>query len=95
MYKLYEYKQDDVKIGVIVSDKEQCLYIGNTLYSAKTNKTPERKSLDSDITGRGLVKVELDPFRTMIAGEDAQPVYEHEEPDKSSILQHWYSRVSL
>ena len=94
MYKLYEYRQDDVKIGVIISDKEQCLYIGNKLYSARTNKTPDKQFLHSDITGRGLVKVDLDPLRTTIAGEEVSPVYEHEEPDKSSILQHWHSWLS-
>ncbi len=93
MYKLYEYRQDDVKIGVIISDTEQCLYIGNKLYSARTNKTPYKQFLHSDITGRGLVKVELDPFQTTIAGEVVTPVYEHQEPDKASILQHWYSRL--
>ncbi len=94
MYKLYEYEQEDLKIGLIVSDKEQCLYIGNKLYSAKTNVTPEKQSLDSDITGRGLVKIELDPLRVTIAGEEVKPVYEHEEPDKYNILQHWNSRLS-
>ena len=47
MYKLYEYRQDDVKIGVIISDTEQCLYIGNKLYSARTNKTPYKQFLHS------------------------------------------------
>ena len=94
MYKLYEYKQDDIKIGLIVSDKEQLLYIGNKLYSARTNISPGKQALHSDITGHGLVKVELDPLRVTIAGVEADPVYEHEEPDKSSILQHWNSRLS-
>ncbi|MBO6302893.1 MAG: hypothetical protein J6N15_10695 [Ruminiclostridium sp.] len=93
MYKLYEYHQDDIKIGLIISDIEQCLYIGNKLYSARTNATPEKQYLDSDITGRGLVKIELDPLRTTIAGVETEPAYVHEEPDKSSILQHWYSRL--
>lgn len=93
MYKLYEYKKDDVKIGLIVSDKEQCLYIGNTLYSARTNKTPDKQFLHSDITGHGLVKIELDPLRVTIAGEEVAPIYEHEEPDKTAILQHWNSRL--
>lgn len=94
MYKLYEYEQDDTKIGLIVSNKEQCLYIGNTLYSARTNKTPDKQSLNSDITGRGLVKIELDPLKVVIAGKEVKPVYEHEEPDKYNILQHWNSRLS-
>lgn len=93
MYKLYEYDQDDLKIGLIISEKEQCLYIGNKLYSAKTNKSPDKTNLNSDITGRGLIKVELDPLRVTIAGIETPPTYEHEEPDKSSILQHWYSRL--
>ncbi len=54
MYKLYEYKQDDIRIGLIVSDKEQLLYIGSKLYSAKTNITPDKQALHSDITGHGL-----------------------------------------
>lgn len=93
MYKLYEYKQDDIKIGLIVSDTEQLLYIGNKLYSARTNVTPDKQSLDSDITGRGLVKIELDPLHTTIAGAEVTPTYEYEAPDKASILQHWYSRI--
>ena len=94
MYKLYEYHKDDVKIGLIMSDDEQCLYIGSTLYSARTNKTPDKQVLCSDITGRGLVKIELEPLRVTIAGEEVSPVYEHEEPDKSAILQHWNARLS-
>ncbi len=94
MYKLYEYKQDDIKIGLIISDKEQCLYIGNKLYSARTNVTPDKQTLHSDITGHGLVQVELDPLRVTIAGEEVTPTYEHEEPDRYSILQHWNSRLS-
>ena len=94
MYKLYEYRKEDVKIGLIISDEEQCLYIGSTLYSARTNKTPDKQFLHSDITGRGLVKVELDPLRTTIAGEVVSPTYEYEAPDKASILQHWHSRLS-
>jgi|GEM_PF-3921200 len=93
MYKLYEYKHDDVKIGLIVSDTEQCLYIGNKLYSARTNVTPNKQTLHSDITGHGLVQAELDPLRVTIAGEEVYPVYEHEESSKSSILQHWYARL--
>ncbi len=93
MYKLYEYRKDDVKIGLIVSDKEQCLYIGNKLYSVRTNVTPDKQKLHSDITGHGLVQAELDPLRVTIAGEEVAPVYEHEEPDKASVLQHWYSRL--
>ena len=93
MYKLYEYQKDDVKFGLIVSDSEKCLYIGNTLYSAKTYKTPDKQILCSDITGRGLVKIELDPLRVMFAGEEVSPSYEHEEPDKSAILQHWNARL--
>ena len=93
MYKLYEYKQDDIKIGLIISDKEQCLYIGNKLYSARTNATPDKQFLDSDITGHGLVNVQLEPLRTTIAGIEVHPIYEHEEPDKSSILQYWFSRL--
>ena len=93
MYKLYEYADGDTKIGLIMSDKEQCLYIGNKLYSAKTNVTPEKQSLDSDITGRGLVKIELEPLRVTIAGKEVKPTYEHEEPDKASILQHWNARL--
>ena len=68
MYKLYEYKQDDIRIGLIVSDKEQLLYIGSKLYSAKTNITPDKQALHSDITGHGLVKAELDPLSVAIAG---------------------------
>ncbi|MBP3856757.1 MAG: hypothetical protein IK990_14225 [Ruminiclostridium sp.] len=93
MYKLYEYDKDDMKIGLIMSDKEQCLYIGNTLYSARTNKTPDKQFLYSDITGHGLVKIELDPFRVTIAGEEVTPAYEHEEPGKTAILQHWNARL--
>ena len=93
MYKLYEYKQDDLRIGLIISDKEQCLYIGNKLYSARTNVTPDKQSLNSDSTGKGLVKINLDPLHVTIAGEEMSPIYEHEEPDKSSILQHWYTRL--
>lgn len=93
MYKLYEYRQEDIKIGLIVSDTEQLLYIGNKLYSARTNVTPDKQSLDSDITGRGLVKIELDPLHTTIAGVEVSPAYEYEAPDKATILQHWYSRV--
>ena len=94
MYKLYEYRSDDVRIGLIISEQEQCLYIGNKLYSARTNVTPEKQSLDSDMTGRGLVKIELEPLRVTIAGKEASPVYEHEEPDKASILQHWNARLA-
>lgn len=94
MYNLYEYRKDDVKIGLIVSDKEQCLYIGNKLYSARTNVTADKQKLHSDITGHGLVQAELDPLRVTIAGEEVAPVYEHEESDKSSVLQHWYSGLS-
>ncbi len=94
MYKLYEYHSDDIKIGVIISDKESLLYIGSSLYSAKTNATPDKNVLNSDITGRGLVKVMLEPYSVSIAGSIVQPVYTHEEPDKYNILQHWQSRLS-
>ena len=93
MYKLYEYNIDSLKIGLIISEKEQCLYIGNKLYSAKTNISPDKQNLNSDITGRGLVKVELNPLRVTVAEQELKPVYEHEEQDKSSILQHWNSRL--
>ncbi len=93
MYKLYEYKQDDIKIGLIISEKEQLLYIGNKLYSARTNIDPDKHTLHSDITGHGLVQAELDPVRVFIAGKEAVPSYEYEAPDKTSVLQHWYSRA--
>lgn len=93
MYKLYEYRNDDLKIGLIISDKEQLLYIGNKLYSARTNVDPDKQTLHSDITGHGLVQVTLDPLTVTVAGEEVKPVYEHEAPDKSSVLQHWYSRL--
>ena len=51
MYKLHEYHHGDIKIGLIISEKEQCLYIGNTLYSARTNKNPDKQVLHSDING--------------------------------------------
>lgn len=92
-YKLYEYHSDDLKIGLIISDKEQLLYLGATLYSARTNKTLDKKVLNSDITGRGLVQVSLDPLAVTIAGTEAQPVYTYEAADKTSILQHWQSRI--
>lgn len=93
MYTLYEFNQDDIKIGLIISEKEQCLYIGNKLYSARTNTSPDKNILNSDITGRGLVKVELDPLKVTIAGQEVEPAYKHEEPEKYNILQHWYSRL--
>ena len=70
MYKLYEYRVDNLKVGVILSDDEQLLYMGGTLYSARTNITPEKQALNSDITGRGLVTVSLDPFVVTINGEE-------------------------
>ena len=82
-----------MKIGLIISDKEQLLYLGDTLYSARTNKTLDKKVVNSDITGRGLVRVSLDPLTVTIAGTEVQPVYTHEAADKTSILQHWQSRI--
>lgn len=93
MYKLYEYHDGDMKIAVIMSDTEKLLYIGSRLYSAKTNATPNKTVLNSDITGRGLVKVILEPYSVSIAGTDVQPVHTHEAEDKASILQYWQSRL--
>lgn len=93
-YKLYEYHLDSLKIGLIVSENEQLLYLGSKLYSAKTNVTPDKKVLNSDITGRGLVRVDLNPLKVTINNEQVSPVHEHEESDKYSILQYWNTRLS-